>query len=112
MRVIITLQILFLLTQKICSQNEAKKWYFGANAGLDFAANPPTVLVNSAMNVLEGCASIADAAGNLLFYTNGLEVYNNEHQVMPNGDDLNPGKFANSSERVGYSQHGGAIILP
>jgi hypothetical protein len=57
-------------------------------------------------------ASICDSNGKLLFYTNGLEVYNNNYEVMPNGDDLNPGEFANNSENFGYSQTGGALILP
>lgn len=35
-----------------------------------------------------GCASICDSLGNLLFYTNGLFVWNREHSVMPNGDSI------------------------
>ncbi len=57
-------------------------------------------------------ASISDSLGNLLFYTNGLEVYNRNYQVMPNGDDLNPGEFATNNEDLGYTLIGGAIILP
>lgn len=73
---------------RVNSQNEASKWYFGGQAGLDFMTNPPTILTNGAMMVTEGCASIADAAGNLLFYTDGVTVYNSSHLVMSNGTGL------------------------
>ncbi len=36
-------------------------------------------------------ASICDTNGKLLFYTNGCQVANKEHRVMPNGRDLNDG---------------------
>ena len=67
------------------SQNEGKKWYFGNQAALDFMTSPPTVLLNSAMNCPEGSASIADAAGNLLFYTDGVTIYNQVHLPMTGG---------------------------
>jgi hypothetical protein len=70
------------------AQNETTKWYFGYQAGLDFMTNPPTILTNGAMNVTEGCSSMADASGNLLFYTDGSTVYNSSHQVMANGTGL------------------------
>jgi len=40
------------------------------------------------MSTVEGCATISDTAGNLLFYTNGLTVWNKNHQVMENGSGL------------------------
>ena len=62
-------------------------WYFGANAGLTFTANPPSVLTGS-LNTTEGCASISDQNATLLFYTDGVTVYNSLHQVMSNGTGL------------------------
>ena len=64
-------------------------WYFGNQAGLDFSSNPPAPLLNGAMSAFEGCATISDAAGNLLFYTNGKEVWNRNHSPMPGGSGLN-----------------------
>ena len=69
-------------------QNETQKWYFGGMAGLDFGTNPPTVLSNSSMSVTEGCASIANNSGNLLFYTDGITIWNASHAVMSNGTGL------------------------
>lgn len=70
------------------AQNQAMKWYFGNQAGLDFSTSPPTVLTNGAMTTSEGCASISDANGNLLFYTNGINIYDQTHSVMANGSGL------------------------
>jgi len=65
-----------------------ENWYFGDKAGLSFATNPPTPLIDGAMNTVEGCATISDTAGNLLFYTNGVTAWNKNHQVMQNGTGL------------------------
>ncbi len=70
------------------AQSQTKLWYYGQKAGLDFSSNPPLVLSNSSMYALEGCASICDASGNLLFYTNGDTIWNQQHQVMANGIGL------------------------
>jgi gliding motility-associated-like protein len=74
---------LFLL-----SQNQQNKWYFGQYAALDFMQNPPTPILNSVMLANFGSASQADENGNILFYTNGLTVYNKLHAVMANGTGL------------------------
>ncbi len=67
-------------------------WYFGRKAGLSFnvaAGQPiPQVLSNGMLISSEASASISDENGNLLFYTNGVEVYNRNHQLMVNGDNL------------------------
>lgn len=75
----------------LCAQKN-NIWYFGDRAGISFNANGslaiPYALTNSAMQSNEGCASVCDAAGSLLFYTSGEDVYNHNHQVMDNGDGL------------------------
>lgn len=70
------------------AQNESNIWYFGNHAGLDFNSGMPTVLNNGAMDTFEGSATISDASGQLLFYTNGEKVWNRNHQLMTNGTDL------------------------
>jgi hypothetical protein len=63
---------------------------FGNTAGLDFGTNPPTPLTNSSMNAFEGCATIADVAGVLQFYTNGNLVLGQKIMFpMPSGNGLN-----------------------
>ncbi|MGB3606283.1 MAG: CUB protein, partial [Psychroserpens sp.] len=70
------------------AQQEASFWYFGRNAGLQFNAGTGTVnaVTDGQINTLEGCTSISDATGNLLFYTDGQTVWNQNHQIMQNGD--------------------------
>ncbi|MEO7523998.1 MAG: hypothetical protein ABIT58_07875, partial [Ferruginibacter sp.] len=65
-----------------------KLWYFGFHAAVSFNTNPPSGLGNSAMLQEEGCATMCDINGNLLFYTNGINVWNRNHQIMSNGSGL------------------------
>ncbi|HYG51560.1 MAG TPA: T9SS type A sorting domain-containing protein [Flavobacteriales bacterium] len=82
----------FLLSSMAAfSQNQADIWYFGHNAGLDFTGGSPVVLSNGALYADEGCSSISTPGGTLLFYTDGLTVYNKNHVAMPNGTGLNGG---------------------
>ncbi len=69
-------------------QNEYAKWYFGKFTGLDFMTNPPSVINHTTMNTFEGSASVADGAGNLLFYTDGITIWNKQQLVMANGTGL------------------------
>lgn len=70
------------------AQLTQRHWYFGQQAGLTFATEPPGSLPNSAMQSAEGCASLSDADGHLLFYTNGRKVWDASHQLMPHGSGL------------------------
>jgi gliding motility-associated-like protein len=85
----------FLLLLSACftplqAQKRFHSWHFGNRAGITFNTSPPSPLTGSTMYQLKGCASISDKnTGNLLFYTNGVNVYNRFHQVMPNGSGLN-----------------------
>ena len=93
--------LIILFALNTFSQKEANFWFFGESAGLDFSTNPPTV-ISGALTTDEGSASISDADGNLLFYTDGTTVYKRNGQPMINGNNL----FGNSSS----SQS--AIIVP
>lgn len=63
----------------------ANIWYFGQNAGLDFNTTPPTPLNDSAMNAAEGCSAISDRNGFIIFYTDGVNVYDKNHnQIFTN----------------------------
>ncbi|MDP1746405.1 MAG: T9SS type A sorting domain-containing protein [Bacteroidota bacterium] len=87
--------LLFLIFSPLCclSQKQGNIWYFGINAGIDFNFSPPAPLQDGQINAFpygwnEGCSSISDSSGNLLFYTNGMKIWGSNHQVMPNGDNL------------------------
>ena len=82
--------LLFLSFTVSFSQEEASNWYFGEEAGIRFntIAGTVTALNDGQLNTKEGCASISDSNGDLLFYTDGSLVYNRMHNVMPNGSGL------------------------
>ena len=80
--------ISFNITIFCFSQGEVNNWYFGNHAAISFNSGSPVALTNSAMQTNEGCATLSDASGQLLFYTDGSTVYDRNHQVMPNGTGL------------------------
>src|ERR1017187_7952449 len=63
-------------------------WYFGYNCAINFSSGNPIALPNSAIHTEEGCATISDTAGNFLFYTDGVSVWNKNNVQMPNGFGL------------------------
>ena len=91
--------ILLVLSCSIFAQNEASFWYFGQNAGLRFDASTGTVsaITDGQINTLEGCTSISDGNGNLLFYSDGSTVWNRNHQIMLNGTGLRGDDSSTSS---------------
>ncbi|MEL4308236.1 T9SS type B sorting domain-containing protein [Joostella sp. CR20] len=82
------LAIVLFLCNQIFAQKESAYWYFGENAGLNFNTEPPTPLTNGKINSREGCTAISDPNGNLLFYTDGVTVWDRNHTPMPNGEGL------------------------
>ncbi|WP_405368965.1 gliding motility-associated C-terminal domain-containing protein [Nonlabens sp. Asnod2-A12] len=93
MKKLFLLTLTFLLSFQINAQMEASWWIFGNGAGLEFTPNPQVrstapFLLASGYNQEEGVASISDDAGNLLFFTNGSDVWNRNGSIMPNGSGL------------------------
>ncbi|WP_198520100.1 T9SS type B sorting domain-containing protein [Lacinutrix sp. Bg11-31] len=84
----ILLSVLLFFSIEGNAQNEAAIWYFGGNAGLDFNSGTPVVLTDGQLSTSEGCSTISDTNGNLLFYTDGISVWDKNHNVMPNGVGL------------------------
>jgi len=72
----------------IFSQGQANNWYFGYGAGLNFSTGNPQALTDGSLYTLEGCASISNENGSLLFYTDGITVYRADHSIMENGNGL------------------------
>ena len=78
---------------------QGNTWYFGHNAGLTFNTNPPSALTDGQIFTYEGCSTISDDNGRLLFYTDGVTVWNKLHQVMVNGNDLK-GQLSSSNAAI------------
>jgi len=92
--------LLFNLCFAIVAFSQADKWYFGVNAGIDFAGATPVALNNGALNTNEGCSSASDGSGNLLFYTDGITVWDSTHTPMPNGTGLLAGSSSTQAALV------------
>jgi gliding motility-associated-like protein len=81
-------------------------WYFGNGAGLDFSSGFPVADTTGKLHSYESCAVMSDTAGNLLFYTDGDTVWDNNHNIYVNGTGLmGCGNNNNSSAQ-------GALIVP
>lgn len=68
-------------------------WYFGYHCGLDFTSGQPVSDTTGALESIEGSAVYSDTSGQLLYYSNGEQVWDRNHQVLPNGNGL----FGNQS---------------
>jgi len=82
------------------AQYEANNWYFGNGAGISFSSGKAIALKNGNLYTNEGCASISDNNGNLLFYTDGITVWDREHSPMLNGSGLNGGASSTQSALI------------
>jgi len=70
--------------------NRTNNWIFGVENSLHFSSTGGvTSNSNSSITASEATASISDKNGDLLFYTDGMYVWNRNHQVMENGTSLN-----------------------
>lgn len=88
-----------VLSTAMLSANEGDNWYFGTRCGVNFTTGTPIALTNGVMDTQEGCATVSDKAGNLLFYTDGSFVYNKSHQVMSGGVTL-AGSYSSTQSSI------------
>jgi hypothetical protein len=91
----------------VAAQKESNNWLFGKHAGLTWNTtrsylgtdvfgvsggnltlyNIPTT-ISSSMSTGEGCFSVSDYDGRLLFYSDGITIWNRNGTPMPNGTGL------------------------
>jgi DNA-binding beta-propeller fold protein YncE len=92
--------------------SDAMEEGFGGSV-IDFNDSLPLVYEEYRdMNFNVTNASICSEHGNLLFYTNGIEIHNYLHEQMENGGGLNPGQNADDNQENGYILSQGVLILP
>ncbi len=72
----------------VFSQHEWDNWLFGNQTGITFKFGPPQGLPTNHLSTQRNTVSVSDSLGNLLFYSNGHQVLNREHNIMSNGNDL------------------------
>ena len=97
--------IILLFSSITCSYSQDKQdyvWLFGHDSRVipgnesykfDFGkgSSPDSIRGVLPLQFTGNNASICDKDGNLLFYTNGCHVSGTNHEIMPNGSDLNAG---------------------
>jgi gliding motility-associated-like protein len=94
------LVLLLFIVGALPAQKRAANWFFGKYAGIKFTSTGVVSTTQSAINTEEGCASISDTAGNLLFYTDGITVYNRNHVIMANGTGLTGNSSSSQSSII------------
>jgi hypothetical protein len=76
-----------LISQLSYSQNFANNWVLG-DFGLEFKNNAVRIIHGYSSHLYEGFGIISDKQGNLLFYSDGLNVWDKNNGLMPNGGDV------------------------
>jgi gliding motility-associated-like protein len=66
------------------AQNLKNNWYFGRGAALSFQTGSAAVLSDNVLNQYNRASATANhpLSGNMLFYTNGFEIRNAQHQKI------------------------------
>jgi hypothetical protein len=103
-------KIFFILLIFISLFSQAQKqgniWCFAEYSGLDFTAGTPVPITNGQIHSTgdnsEGCSSICDSTGKLLFYASPNNIWNRNHSFMSNGTGL----------LGGISSTQGVLIIP
>ena len=83
MKTYLTLVFILSLTFSF-SQKETTWWPAGDHVFLDFSTNPTGVDFSSNTYIFQYSSSVSDKNGNLLFYTNGEEIFGKNNQLLPN----------------------------
>jgi hypothetical protein len=130
---------LLLFSTCISAQHEDNVWLFGTssinysnyrgyaygNSIVDFSNGEPRIYYDSLMTLDFGGtnASICDATGKLMLYTNGMQVQNGIHQVVKGVDTIGYGSYWEAFNLKDFPKQGldflsgyntvqGALILP
>lgn len=83
----IVIGIILFLSADVSAQ-QGNVWYFGNYSGIDFNGGIAKPITDGRVFSEEGTASVCDFNGNLLFYTDGVTVYDRTHSIMFNGSGL------------------------
>lgn len=114
-KIFYTFWMVSCFTMAVSAQKEGNIWHFGFGFALNFNSGAPQLISPSSMQTFEGCASISDGNGDLLFYTNGGgrdpiqsgqssgKIWNRNHAVMYD---------MGNTEGGGFSAEQSSVIIP
>lgn len=118
----VLLVILFLYSQ-LAAQKHDYIWVFGYDSEvedtlfggsfIDFNEDEYSIYSQDLnIDFYINNTSISDSNGQLLFFTNGIQIENGFGEIITNGTGLNPGPIAESFRDFGYPLDQGALFLP
>ncbi len=89
MKILLPVFVFFLASNAQAQDRpEINHWHFGENASVDFSSGTPVGVAGSVLFTSEGSASISNADGDLIMYTDGSTLWNSQNLIMQNGEDL------------------------
>ena len=83
----------------IVSQSQTDNWFFADKSGLKFTSTFAGVQPISEIFSTSGSAAFSTYNRELLFYSNGATVWNANHEIMENGNDLS-GEIDNTQSSI------------
>jgi gliding motility-associated-like protein len=92
-------------SQSILCQKDRHIWYFGEGAAIDFLNDTVTVRSDGMIFTLEGCTTMCDDEGNLLFASDGTTVSDSSGNVMFNSYDMF-GDYSSTNSAVSVRKPG------
>src|SRR5688572_10321476 len=96
---LLTLLQIVAKTAIMAQTHQRDNWYFGVRAGLKFSGNSVTVVNDGKTAEVNATTTMSDDNGNLLFYSDGIRIWNRNHEVMDNGNGLD-GDDGNYAQQV------------
>lgn len=114
---------LLLFSMSLTAQKHDYIWYFGyANNSSDsklggmtmtFHQSPPRIYPEKKKIDLGLYTCIcSDSSGHMAFYTNGISIQNKTHNLMENGDTINPGYLWNKYKTQSYTGEATPMAIP
>ena len=125
MKILICMVYSFMITSLLFGQATVDKkrdyqwaigYYYYQNGNLmDFNAKMKIYNYKKKIHIREYNGAICDKNGQLLFMTNGCNVYNKNFEIMKNGDKLNDGQYFDlicQGDNPGMRLNQAVMILP
>ncbi|MBB4037058.1 hypothetical protein GGR21_002972 [Dysgonomonas hofstadii] len=118
MKKLIYTSCLLLLTICGYAQKETDNWFFRQKTELTWNTSPdfwakgmfgagdktlaslPAFVSGSSINTLERCFSPSDAESNLLFYSDGMTIWNKDDSIMKKGGSMNGNNSSAQSDII------------
>ena len=106
------LYLYILIPFCLFSQNETKVWRMAA---ITMTFEQDTIIIDTlfgSSGMMYTNASICDKRGKLLFYTNGINIWNANNDIVTNGNEIITGSIAQNQSGTGMTVLNGAFFLP